>query len=279
MREIYSPFMLNCDRLIVMDTVSAEMAKYASNAMLATRISFMNEIAGFCEMTGADVNKVRLAMGKDPRIGMRYLYPGVGYGGSCLPKDVKALVSYSESLGYEMPLLKSVDNVNEKQKKVLGDKIENYFADKGGLKGKTIAILGLSFKPDTDDMREATSVVLIQKLVDKGAFVRVFDPVSMEKAKSMIKPLAQITWCTSEYEATKGACCCALVTEWKQFRYLDFEKILSTMDGSAFFDGRNQYCPDEMMKKGFDYISIGRTPRFAEKENIENITYAKNSPN
>ena len=262
MREIYAPFMLRHDRLIVMDVVSAEIAKYASNAMLATRISFMNELAGFCEQAGADITKVRHGMGADPRIGYRYLYAGMGYGGSCLPKDIKALRAHAKRLGCDMPLLEAIDTINVRQKKVLGTKIIEYFADKGGLKGKTIAILGLSFKPDTDDIREAPSLILIEQLLENRASLRLYDPVAMEKAKQLFPLKKEITWCKDEFDATKTADAIALVTEWKQFRFLDFDRILSLMNGNAFFDGKNQYDPDEMVKRGFDYISIGRVSHY-----------------
>lgn len=268
MKEIYSPFMLNHERLLIMDIRSAELAKYASNLMLAARISLMNEMAGFCELVQADINMVRKAMGLDQRIGSQFLYAGVGYGGSCFPKDIRALQSQASALGYSTPMIQAVDLVNDRQKKIMGFKIENYFKNKGGLKGKVIAILGLSFKPDTDDMREAPSVTLIHFLLEKGAALRLFDPVAIEKAKQVIPPFSSITWCQSEAEAAEGADGLVLMTEWKQFRFLDFTTIIPTMKGHAFFDGRNQYLPSEMNKKGFDYISIGRVPSYTHS-NVE----------
>ena len=261
MKEIYHPFMLSHDRLILMDILSAEMAKYASNAMLATRISFMNEIAGFCELTGADINKVRRAMGADTRIGYSYLYAGAGYGGSCLPKDTAALCNHAKALGYEMKLVEAVININESQKYHLVKMIDKYF--KNSVRDKTFTILGLSFKPDTDDMREAPSIILINELLEKGAQVRLFDPVAMQNAQKLLPANENIHWCKDEYEAAINSDAIVLVTEWKQFRFLNFASLLQTMKGSAFFDGRNQYNPQDLTKLGFDYISIGVAPHYA----------------
>lgn len=265
MKEIYSPFMLNHERFLVMDPFSAEMTKYAANAMLATRISFMNELAGLCELTGADINKVRKGMGSDKRIGYSFLYAGVGFGGSCLPKDIKALKTHAQSKGYEMSLINAVEHVNAKQKTVLASKLNQYFADKNGLADKTIAILGLSFKPDTDDMREAPSLTLIEQLTQEGAHLRLFDPVAMENAKKLVPESAKITWCVDELDASCNADALVIVTEWKQFRFLDFEAIRSKMQGRAIFDGRNQYNPSDVIKKGFDYICIGKKPLEAQE--------------
>jgi UDPglucose 6-dehydrogenase len=264
MKDIYSPFMLSHERLIIMDAASAEMTKYAANAMLATRISFMNELSGLCELCNADINKVRKGIGADKRIGYNFLYSGLGFGGSCLPKDIKALRSYGNSIGYQMPLIEAVENVNIRQKCVLGNKIAAYFAEHGGMNGKTIAILGLAFKPDTDDMREAPSLTLIHQLLNAGAHVRVFDPASMENAKKLLPHDDRITWCIDENHAAEGTNAIALVTEWKQFRFIDFEKIIPTMTGKAFFDGRNQYNPLEVARKGLDYFCIGLAPVYAE---------------
>lgn len=260
MQEIYAPFMLSHDRLILMDAYSAELTKYAANAMLATRISFMNELAGFCELTGADITKVRKGIGADKRIGYNFLYPGPGFGGSCLPKDIRALRSHAHALGYEMPLVSAVEAVNIRQKNLLGEKIASYFSEKGGLAGKTIAILGLSFKPDTDDMRESAALTLIHQLLAAQAHVRLYDPAAMDNAKKLLPDTPQITWCEDEIEVAVNADAIALITEWKQFRFLEFDKILPRMKGRAFFDGRNQYNPAEMQKKGIDYICFGMAP-------------------
>ena len=225
--EIYASFMLNHERLIVMDTRSAELTKYASNAMLATRISFMNELAGLCEIVGADISKVRKGIGADSRIGFNYLYAGMGFGGSCLPKDIRALCAYGESVEFPLTLLNAVADVNDNQKYVLGSKIKEYFGSRGGLQNLSIAILGLSFKPDTDDMREAPSLVLIKQLLEEGATIRLFDPIAMEKAKTIIAPSSQVIWSQNEYEAAEDCDAVALVTEWKQFRFLDLNLLLS----------------------------------------------------
>lgn len=258
MREIYSPFMLNHDRLLVMDVASAELTKYAANAMLATRISFMNQMAALCEKVGADVSWVRKAIGADERIGNKFLYPGVGFGGSCLPKDIRALIVQCEALGLDLSILKSVQEVNTQQKLLMGNMLRTFFAGKGGLRGKTIGILGLSFKPDTDDLREASSLVLIEELLAHQVNLRLFDPVAIPKAQVRLKAFPSIVWCSDELEAAENADAIVLMTEWKQFRFLDFPELLTKMKGRAFFDGRNQYKPEEMAQKGFHYFSIGR---------------------
>lgn len=257
MKELYSAFTVNHDRILVMDIPSAEMTKYAANAMLATRISFMNEIAGLCESLGANVNEVRIGIGSDHRIGYHFLYAGAGYGGSCFPKDIRALQAMAKQAGYETSLLAAVDQINERQKKVLAKKISSYFSKKGGVANKTIAIWGLSFKPDTDDIREAPALQLIEELLSQGATVRLFDPIAMTKAKQLFQNHPNVHWCSDEYDACQGADGIALVTEWKQFRFVNFEEILKRMQGRAFFDGRNQYRRHEMQARGFHYFCIG----------------------
>lgn len=267
MKNIYSPFMLSHDRLIMMDIASAEMTKYAANAMLATRISFMNELSGLCEISGADINKVRVGIGSDKRIGYSFLYAGPGFGGSCFPKDIRALGMYAKINGYDMPIIAALEKVNEKQKRVMGTKISHYF--KGDIKDKTIGILGLAFKPDTDDMREAPALVLIHQLIQSGAKLRLYDPIAMENAKKLIPDLTNITWCKDELDAALGADALAIVTEWKQFRFLDFKSLKEKMKGFVLFDARNQYNPLEVVKKGFDYIGIGQAPAFVNPVHLE----------
>ena len=258
MRELYAPFNLNHERLLVMDPLSSEMTKYAANAMLASRISFMNEMARVCEKVGADISSVRKGIGSDKRIGYSFLYAGAGYGGSCFPKDIKALKATAQHQGIDVPLLDAIEEVNERQKHLIGEKIEKVFGK--DLFGKTIAIWGLAFKPGTDDLREAPALVLLRTLLEQGAHVRLFDPIAMKKAKQLIKRSPQIVFCKDEFEAARGCDAVALMTEWKQFRFLDFKKVRAEMKGRAFFDGRNQYHPDEMALLGFDYYCIGRAP-------------------
>ncbi len=257
MKELYTPFTLNHDRIIFMSIPSSEMTKYAANAMLATRISFMNEIAEICARSEANINEVRKGIGSDSRIGYSFLYAGVGYGGSCFPKDVRALCATSRKLGYKASLIEAVEEVNEKQKKKLAEEVRKYFAKKGGVKGKTIAIWGVSFKPDTDDIREAPSLSFIRELQKKGAILKIYDPVALKNAKKALKDHTNIHFCKSEKSAAEKADAIALLTEWKQFRFLDFSSIQPSMKGKALFDGRNQYNSSEMKKKGFDYIGIG----------------------
>lgn len=257
LKEIYSSFTISHDKILIMDTLSAEMTKYAANAMLATRISFMNEIADICKRVGANVNEVRKGIGSDSRIGYSFLYPGAGYGGSCFPKDVRALISTAKQVGAEPLLLQASDEVNNRQKKILAKKMSHYFDSRGGLKGKTIAIWGLSFKPDTDDMREAPSLSLIEYLLREGVNLRLFDPVALNNAKKILGSHPSLTWCADEFDAATGAHAIALLTEWKQFRVVDFKPVQKKMKGIAIFDGRNQYKPLDMKSKGFDYISIG----------------------
>lgn len=257
MKEIYHGFTLKQDRLIFMDILSAELTKYAANAMLATRISFMNEIAKICKKVGANVNEVRKGIGSDSRIGYSFLYAGIGYGGSCFPKDIRALSYLAKKVGVKPALIQTVDEINNEQKTVLAESIISYFSKNGGLKDKTIAIWGLSFKPDTDDMREAPSLVLINLLLKEGAKLRLFDPVAMHNAKKLIKDHENLIWCDNEEHAAEGSDAIALLTEWKQFRLLNFDPIKRKMNKAIFFDGRNQYHPLEMQKKGFKYIGIG----------------------
>lgn len=272
MKEIYAPFMLSHDRLIVMDPYSAEMTKYAANAMLATRISFMNELAGLCELTGADISKVRVGIGSDKRIGYQFLYPGPGFGGSCLPKDIRALRTQGLTKGYDMPLVAAVETVNERQKRRIGEKIAAYYDERGGLEGRSIAILGLAFKPDTDDMREAPSLTLIPQLLSRNVNLRLYDPASMDNAKKHLPDSPLLTWCSDEIEATQNVDSIVLLTEWKQFRFLNFDEILPNMKGNTFFDGRNQYAPEEMAKKGLEYFCVGIPSVQTSEENAEEAT-------
>jgi len=253
MSKLYKPFTLNGHPVIFMDIRSAEMTKYAANAMLATRISFMNDIANLCEIMGADVNMVRKGIGSDPPIGPKFLYPGIGYGGSCFPKDVKALIHTAEENGYPMRVLKAVEEVNDDQKSVLFNKVRNYF--NGKLKGKTIAIWGLSFKPETDDMREAPSLVLIGKFLEAGCKVRAYDPESMGETRRRIGNI--IEYAEDPYEALKDADCLLLVTEWKEFRVPDMNMMKELLKNQVIFDGRNIYDAKEIKAAGFEYYGIG----------------------
>ena len=255
MQRLYSPFMLTNNRILFTDIPSAEMIKYAANSMLATRISFMNDIANLCELVGADVNMVRKGIGADTRIGSKFLYPGCGYGGSCFPKDVKALIKTAEQNGYSMRVLKAVEEVNERQKSVLVEKVERYFD--GQLKGKTIALWGLAFKAETDDMREATSLVTMKRLIEAGCHVRVYDPVAMNECRRRMGDDA-VYYAKDIYDAVLEADALLLLTEWKQFRIPSWEVVRRSMNHPAVFDGRNIYNPEEMRANGFHYSSIGR---------------------
>ena len=254
MTRLYRPFLLNNFRVIFMDVPSAEMTKYAANAMLATRISFMNDIANLCELVGADVTAVRDGIGSDSRIGRKFLYAGCGYGGSCFPKDVKALIKTAEQNGYNMQVLKAVEDVNERQKSILFDKLNRYF--QGELKGKTIALWGLAFKPGTDDMREAPSLVLIEKLKAAGCHVRAFDPVAMNESKRRIGD--SVYYATDIYDAVLDADALMLVTEWKEFRMPNWKVIKKVMNHPAIFDGRNIFDADDVQENGFEYHCIGK---------------------
>lgn len=257
MKEVYQGFVIKQDKLIFMSILSSELTKYASNAMLATRISFMNEMAKLAKKLGANINEIRKGIGSDSRIGFSFLYAGIGYGGSCFPKDITALCKLAKKNNETMHLLEAVDHINNEQKKLLGHTIINFFQNKGGMKGKTIAIWGLAFKPDTDDMREAPALTLIDMLSKEGANLRVFDPVAMDNAKLILKNINNITFCEDETHATEGADAIALLTEWKQFRLLNFSPIKKKMNEPVMFDGRNQYHPLDMKKKGFKYFCIG----------------------
>ncbi len=256
MHELYQPFARTREKVIIMSIKSAEMTKYAANCMLATKISFMNDIARLCELVGADVSEVRHGIGSDTRIGYQFIYPGAGYGGSCFPKDVKALIKIAEKEGMTARVLTAVEDVNEDQKRVLADKTMQHFGK--DLTGKTFAIWGLSFKPKTDDMREAPSRVIIKMLIDAGAKVVAYDPVAMEEAKRIFGDNPSISYADGNYEALKDADALLLVTEWNQFRNPDFNAIKERLKNPIIFDGRNQYNPVEMKALGFTYYSIGR---------------------
>ncbi|WP_456061669.1 UDP-glucose dehydrogenase family protein [Bacteroides clarus] len=254
MTRLYRPMMLNNFRVIFTDIPSAEMIKYAANSMLATRISFMNDIANLCELVGADVNMVRKGIGADTRIGNKFLYPGCGYGGSCFPKDVKALIKTAEKNGYKMKVLKAVEEVNETQKSILFKKLLEYYQN--DLKGKKIAIWGLAFKPETDDMREATSLVMIQKLTEAGCKVKVYDPIAINECKRRIGNTVE--YATDMYDAVLNADALLLLTEWKQFRMPSWGVVKKTMNQAVLIDGRNIYEEQEMKEIGFDYMCIGK---------------------
>ena len=253
MSKLYKPFLLNNFRVIFMDIPSAEMTKYAANSMLATRISFMNDIANLCEIVGADVNMVRSGIGSDTRIGRKFLYPGIGYGGSCFPKDVKALIKTAEQNGYTMRVLTAVEEVNENQKSVLFEKLMKQF--NGDLQGKTVALWGLAFKPETDDMREAPAVVLIDKLTAAGCTVKVYDPIAMKECRRRIGN--KVIYCNDMYDAAVDADVLMLVTEWKEFRVPSFAVLTKAMTDRVIVDGRNIYDKEELTEHGFVYYKIG----------------------
>jgi UDPglucose 6-dehydrogenase len=253
MEALYKPFTRTGAPIMVMDCASAELSKYAANALLATRISFMNEVANVCELFGADVDRVRQAVGADRRIGTSFLFPGVGYGGSCFPKDVKALIRFSADRDYDFEVLKAVESVNDRQKRVLISKLKRHF---GLLKGRTIAIWGLAFKPKTDDMREAPAIVIIKALLEQGAKVQAFDPEATRMARSIFG--SKVTYAAKSYDALKGADALVIVTEWHEFREPDFDRMRKLMRTPVIFDGRNIYNPQQMKAHGFTYSSIGR---------------------
>lgn len=254
MKELYAPFTRSMDRLIVMDERSAEMTKYTANCFLATKISFINDIANLCEKVGADVNSVRKGIGSDQRIGNKFLFPGVGYGGSCFPKDISALMVTARQHNHQLEILEAVDRVNDKQKLVLTNKIKKYYGD--DLKGKTIAVWGLAFKANTDDIREAPSIRLIESLLEEGASIRAFDPEAMVNAKKIFGD--KIYFGTNPFDVVESADALAIVTEWNAFRMPNFAKLAKAMNKHVIFDGRNLFQPDKMRDFGFEYFSIGR---------------------
>ena len=257
MKELYIPFCMNHERFITMDVRSAEMTKYAANAMLATKISFMNEIANICERVGADANQVRIGIGSDARIGYSFIYPGCGYGGSCFPKDVKALKKIAQEHNYTAKLITAVEEVNNAQKLVIAEKIIKKYGD--DLSGKTFGVWGLAFKPGTDDMREAPAIYIIKELVSRGAKIIAFDPKAIGEAKEhYLKGVQNITYVTSKYQALENADAMILLTEWKEFRSPDFEEMAKLLKQAVIFDGRNQYIAYKVEEKGFEYYRIGK---------------------
>lgn len=253
MKSLYKPFTLNGHPIIFMDIISAEMTKYAGNSMLATKISFMNDIANLCEIVGADINLVRKGIGSDSRIGNKFIYPGIGYGGSCFPKDVQALIRTAGEFKYNLRVLKAVEEVNKDQKLVLFNKIMNYFD--GDIAGKTIALWGLSFKPQTDDMREAPSLIIVKKLLEAGATVKAYDPIAIKEAKHHFGET--IAYYEDQYETLIDADCVAILTEWPEFKFPNFKIVKKLLNTPAVFDGRNIYDKNEMKQNGFDYFCIG----------------------
>jgi len=256
LRALYEPFNRSHDRMIVMDVRSAELTKYAGNAMLATKISFMNELSNVAERLGADIELVRQGIGSDPRIGYQFIYPGAGYGGSCFPKDVRALARSAKDAGYDAKILNAVESVNERQKTRLFAKISEYYD--GNLQGKTVALWGLSFKPNTDDMREASSRVLMEALWDAGASVRAYDPEAMEETQRIYPEQGNLALCESAADALTGADTLAILTEWQEFRSPDFDLIKESLNDPVVFDGRNLYDPEVLQSIGLDYYGIGR---------------------
>ena len=258
LKTLYAPYAHSREKMIVMGVRSAEMTKYAANCMLATKISFINEIANICEHVGADVRDVRHGIGADHRIGYQFIYPGVGYGGSCFPKDVKALIGTAKGVGYEPQLLSAVDEVNDRQKTVIARKVEKYFAEQGGVKGKTLALWGLAFKANTDDMREAPSLELIRHLTALGMKIRAFDPVAGSNARRILQDNPLVEICEDQYDALQDSAALAVVTEWNQFRNPDFARMKKTLQAPILFDGRNLYSPTLLAAEGFAYFCVGR---------------------
>lgn len=258
LKALYSPFARSRDKLMVMGVRSAEMTKYAANCMLASKISFINEIANICERIGADVREVRQGIGSDHRIGYKFIYPGVGFGGSCFPKDIRALIETAKNSGYDPMLLNSINEVNEQQKMVLARKIEGYFDQQGGVEGKVLAQWGIAFKANTDDIRESSALTIINYLSERKMNIKVFDPEANPRAREYFQDNPRVTVCDNEYEACEGAQALAVVTDWNQFRNPDFEKIKKKLTAPVVFDGRNLYYPQYMANIGFAYFCIGR---------------------
>lgn len=263
LKALYAPFARNRDKVIVMGVRSAEMTKYAANCMLATKISFINEVANICERVGADVRDVRIGIGSDHRIGYQFIYPGPGYGGSCFPKDVRALISTAHAQSFRPELLEAVNSVNLRQKQVLAKKIEDYYLPQGGVAGKTLALWGLAFKANTDDMRESSSLDLIESLTKKGMRIKAYDPAANDRAREILAGNNLVSIGDDQYDALKGADALAVITEWNQFRNPDFEKIKKTLIAPVIFDGRNLYLPSLMGQLGFAYFCIGRPDHFS----------------
>ncbi|SDL20377.1 UDPglucose 6-dehydrogenase [Maridesulfovibrio ferrireducens] len=257
---LYAPYARSREKLIFMGTRSAEMTKYAANCMLATKISFINEMASICELVGANVREVRLGIGSDHRIGYYFIYPGVGYGGSCFPKDVKALINTAKEVGARPELIEAVDSVNNRQKKMLSRKILDYFEPQGGVRGKTLAIWGLAFKANTDDMRESSALSIISELTEAGMKIKAFDPVAHIKAEEILRDNDLVEIVHNQYEVLEGANAVAVVTDWNQFRNPDFDKIKEALLAPVIFDGRNLYDPSYLGSNGFAYFSVGRRP-------------------
>jgi UDPglucose 6-dehydrogenase len=264
LREVYAPFNRNHDKIIVMDVRSAELTKYAANAMLATRISFMNELANLAELVGADIEHVRVGIGSDPRIGFEFIYPGAGFGGSCFPKDIRALAATARAHGLAADMLAAVQSVNDRQKGVLFQKIRQYFG--GELKGRSIAVWGLAFKPNTDDMREASSRTLIESLWQAGCKVIAYDPEAADEARRIYGERADLRLVEQAVDALDGADALAIVTEWREFRSPDFELIRQKLKSPVIFDGRNLYDPDSLRSQGIEYFAIGRGASMAARQ-------------
>ena len=263
LETLYAPFARSRDKMIVMGIRSAEMTKYAANCMLATKISFMNEVANICETVGADVREVRAGIGSDRRIGYHFIYPGVGYGGSCFPKDVRALIHTAKAYGCATSLVEAVDAVNNRQKGLLAEKIKQYFKGKGGIAGKTLALWGLAFKANTDDMRESAALNIIQSLTDAGMTIKAYDPVAGSNARKLLQDNRSVTVMDNQYEPIDGADALAVVTDWNQFRNPDFNRIKKMLKEQVIFDGRNLFSRSLMKEMGFSYISVGRQPILA----------------